>query len=179
MASDGGSRSWGNGPKLAFGIKAIGNLVPEVTRKAFERHGFPAGRLAADWTAIVGPEIARYTRPEKIKWPRPFEDDDGETAEPAGATLVLRVEGARALEMQYRAAQIMEKINGFLGYRAITEIRLIQAPIVCRINHNVLGMTRPRPHPVMAAGDPAASPLANALERLAQSVAATCGRNGQ
>lgn len=173
MAKLGGSGGWSTGLKLASGVQAIGNLVPDVTRKAFERHGFPAGRLAADWPAIVGAEVARYCRPERIKWPRPVEadDEDGETATTAGATLVLRVEGARALDVQYRARQIMEKINGFLGYRAITEIRIVQAPVVCRLGSS--GKVRPtfaQPRQSIAPST-AETPLAQALDRLAQSVA--------
>lgn len=160
--------------KLGSGVGAIGSFVPEVTRKAFERHGFPAGRLAADWTAIVGPALAHFTRPEKIKWPRPVEDAADDGSEAAGATLVLRVDGARALEVQYRAAQIMEKINGFLGYRAITEIRLVQAPVVCRLDANKFGWSAtPKPRAVIGQISAGGSPLANALERLAQSVAAS------
>jgi hypothetical protein len=174
MAKFGGSGGWSTGLKLASGVQAIGNLVPDVTRKAFEKHGFPAGRLAADWSAIVGQEIARFCRPERIKWPRPVEsdDEDGETSTaPAGATLVLRVEGARALDVQYRAHHIMERINGFLGYRAITEIRIVQAPVVCRLG----GGVKPRPAFTKArqnvAPSTADTPLAQALDRLAQSVA--------
>lgn len=173
MAKLGGSGGWSTGLKLASGVQAIGNLVPDVTRKAFERHGFPAGRLAADWPAIVGAELARFCRPERIKWPRPVESDDEDTdaSSQAGATLVLRVEGARALDVQYRARQIMEKINGFLGYRAITEIRIVQAPVVCRLGSSA------KPRPACAkprqsiAPSTADTPLAQALDRLAQAVA--------
>ncbi len=176
MASGGGNRSWANSAKLGFSVGAIGNFVPDVTRKAFEKHGFPAGRLAADWTAIVGPALAHFTRPEKIKWPRPVED--AEEAEAAGATLVLRVDGARALEVQYRAAQIMEKINGFLGYRAITEIRLVQAPIVCRLTAHRRPDLRMKPREVLAKSDGTGTPLSNALDRLAHAVTTTSRAGG-
>ncbi len=168
MAWGGVNESWANSAKLGSSVGAIGSFVPDVTRKAFEKHGFPAGRLAADWTAIVGPALAHFTRPEKIKWPRPVED--AEETEAAGATLVLRVDGARALEVQYRAAQIMEKINGFLGYRAITEIRLVQAPIVCRIGRPAQQKFVPRPREVIGQGANSGSPLTNALDRLAMAV---------
>ena len=46
-----------------------------------------------------------------------------------GATLVLRIEGPRAIEVQHRAAQILERINAYFGYRAVTEMRFLQAPI--------------------------------------------------
>ena len=46
-----------------------------------------------------------------------------------GAVLVLRVEPARALDVQYKAQQILERINVFFGYRAVAELRIIQAPL--------------------------------------------------
>jgi hypothetical protein len=159
-------------------VGAIGNIVPNVTRKAFERHGFPAGRLAGDWTAIVGEALAKYCRPERINWPRPVEDQHRASAEPSGATLVLRVDAARALDVQYRAAQIIERINSFLGYRAITEIRLVQAPIVCRLTQRASFQPPVRPRAVVAGDVPAGSPLAIALDRLAISIAAS-SRTGQ
>lgn len=174
MTKWGSASSWSNGPKLATGVRAIGSLVPDVTRKAFEKHGFPAGRLAADWAAIVGQDLARYCRPERIKWPRTGEldEDDASTGPAAGATLVVRVEGARALDVQYRAAHIMERINGFLGYRAITEIRIVQAPVVCRLTKQApqsAGRTT-RPNLTASSAD---TPLGQALDRLAAAVATT------
>lgn len=174
MAKWGGGGTWGNSPKLAAGVQAIGNLVPDVTRKAFEKHGFPAGRLAADWSAIVGQELARFCRPERMKWPRPVdaEEDDPGAGAASGATLVLRVEGARALDVQYRAAQIMERINGFLGYRAVTEIRIVQAPVVCRLTKPATRFLPTTARPTVAASS-AETPLGQALDRLAQAVSAT------
>ena len=46
-----------------------------------------------------------------------------------GATLVLRIEGPRAIEVQHRAGQILERVNAYFGYRAVTDMRFLQAPI--------------------------------------------------
>jgi hypothetical protein len=43
---------------------------------------------------------------------------------------VLKVDPARALDAQYACAQIIDRINAYFGYRAICEIRLIQAPVL-------------------------------------------------
>src|SRR6185436_19203001 len=47
----------------------------------------------------------------------------------AGATLVLRVDSAQALTVQYSAKQIIDRVNAYFGYAAIAELRLIQAPL--------------------------------------------------
>ena len=76
------------------------------------------------WTEIVGAEIAARSEPIKIQWPRPA---DGEEREPG--TLVLRVEGPAAIEIQHPANVICERVNRFLGWRAVGRIALRQAPL--------------------------------------------------
>ena len=116
--------------------KAVGTFVPRLTQKSFEKFGFSAATLLTDWATIVGPALARDTRPERLKWPRPQEmaadrDDDGaeSSAGRPGATLVLKVDPARALDIEYKRAQILDRINGYFGYRALDEIRIVQEPV--------------------------------------------------
>ena len=118
------------GPALG---KAVGSFVPQLTRKAFEKFGFSAATLIMDWSTIVGGEIASYTQPERLKWPRLAAEADAEGTVPkqsrAGATLLIRVDDARALDIQYKSRQIIERINAYFGYNAIAEIRIVQGPI--------------------------------------------------
>ncbi len=113
-------------------VKAVGTFVPRLTQKAFEKYGFSAATLLTDWSTIVGPALARDTRPERLKWPRSVEAY-GETDESAsgrpGATLILKVDPARALDIEYKRAQILDRINGYFGYRAVAEIKILQEAI--------------------------------------------------
>ncbi len=114
--------------------RAVGSYVPKLTHKAFEKYGFAAAALITDWAVIVGKDVAGYTAPERLKWPRGvgFEDvEDGDAGRP-GATLIVRVDPARALDVQYRAHQLIERINRHFGYRAVGELRLLQAPLAER-----------------------------------------------
>ena len=115
-----------------FGPKAVGSLVPGLTRKAFERFGFSTATLLTDWAQIVGGDLARYTAPDRLKWPRggtDAGDDDTPGPQRQGATLVLRVDLGRGIDIQYKARQLIERINAHFGYRAVAEIRIIQAPV--------------------------------------------------
>ena len=76
------------------------------------------------WTEIVGAEIAAHSEPIKIQWPRPAA---GEERQPG--TLVLRVEGPAAIEIQHLANVICERVNRFLGWRAVDRLALRQAPL--------------------------------------------------
>jgi hypothetical protein len=112
--------------------RAVGAYLPKLTRKAFETFGFSTATLLTEWATIVGDPLSRYALPEKIKWPRaPAGEGDNErnTHARCGATLVLRVDPARALDVEYKAQQILERINAYFGYRAVAELRLLQAPL--------------------------------------------------
>jgi hypothetical protein len=112
--------------------RAVSSYLPQLTRKAFEKYGFASTALLTDWPSIVGEDIASYTAPERLKWPRgvdAFGDIEPGNEHRPGATLVIRVDGPRAIELQHRAHQIIERINASFGYRAVSELRFVQAPI--------------------------------------------------
>lgn len=119
------------------GARAIGAYVDKALDRAAHGRGFATTALLTDWRAIAGADLARYTMPDRIIWPRRRDDWRGAEDDDAparghksdGATLVLRIEGPRAIEVQHRAGQILERINAYFGYRAVTEMRFLQAPI--------------------------------------------------
>ena len=119
-------------PRGFISARAVGTYVPKLTHKAFEKYGFAAAALITDWAMIVGKDVAAYTAPERLKWPRGvgIRDDveEGTEGRP-GATLIVRVEPARALDVQYKGQQLIERINGHFGYRAVAELRILQAPL--------------------------------------------------
>ncbi len=113
--------------------KAVGSFVPGLTKKAFEKFGFSTAALITDWEKIAGAKFAAFTAPQRLKWPQlpgSRADAAGEPGNRPGATLVIKVDPARALEAEYAGAQIIDRINAYFGYRAVAEIRLLQAPIV-------------------------------------------------
>ena len=105
---------------------------PKITQKVFEKFGFSTATLLTDWAIIVGRDLAVYTAPDRLKWPRGFEGGavaGEEGGGRPGATLMLRVEPARALDIQYKSRLVIDRINAYFGYRAVAEIRLIQMPM--------------------------------------------------
>lgn len=110
--------------------KPLADLVGPCIAGAFERQGFSASEIVTHWDDIVGPEIADHAEPIGMKWI----DAHGDDAAPA--TLVLRVEGPAALEIQHLSDVIAERVNRYLGWQAVGRIALRQAPLRRR---------RPRP----------------------------------
>jgi len=137
----------GGAKKVNVG-KSVGSFVPKLAQKAFEKYGFSTVALLTDWAVIVGQDMARYTRPEKLKWPRMVAvsgDVEAGCEGRPGATLMLRVEPARALDVEYGAAQIVERINSYFGYRAVVDIRILQIPLEVRGRANAVASAPMRP----------------------------------
>lgn len=134
------------------GFRGIGGLAQRLTAglslKGKKATGVPVLRLKAEWSAIVGPELARVSRPEALLAGR------GARAQGAGKVLKLRVASGASLEIQHRAGQLVERVNGYFGYRFIDEIRLVQGGI----------LPGPAPRPVRA---PDAAMVARMAERAA------------
>lgn len=97
--------------------RAVSALVAPLTRRALGKHGFASASLISDWATIIGDELAASCQPVKLAFPQGKRD---------AGTLHLHVTGGAALEIQHTTPQIIERINGHLGYRAVARLKLIQ-----------------------------------------------------
>jgi hypothetical protein len=88
-----------------------------VGRKAFRRFGFVESAVVARWAEIVGPAYARVSSPESLRFPQ---------GKRSGGTLRLSVSGAHALTLQHVEPQIIERVNRFFGYAAVSRISIQQ-----------------------------------------------------
>jgi hypothetical protein len=104
--------------------KPLSVLLSDVFSDAYAKQGFAARELVTRWAEIAGSEVAAHSEPLKIQWPRPVE---GQPQEPA--TLVLRVEGPMALEIQHSSDVILQRVNRFFGWSAVGRLALRQAPL--------------------------------------------------
>jgi hypothetical protein len=104
--------------------RPLADLVVGSLGDVFARQGFASGDLVVHWPDIVGTEIAELAEPLKLQWPRTRPEDGSEPA-----TLLLRVEGPAAIEVQHLAPVILERINRYFGWRAVAKIGIRQAPI--------------------------------------------------
>ena len=104
--------------------RPIADLVGTCVSEAFARQGFSSVELVTHWEDIIGPDISAHAEPMKLQWPRQSAAEDGEPA-----TLVLRVEGPAAIEIQHLAGVILERVNRFFGWQAVGRIAIRQAPL--------------------------------------------------
>jgi len=104
--------------------RPLADILRNTIKDVFAKQGFAATELVTRWGEIVGPEIAAHCEPDKIQWPRAYGANDA----PPG-TLVLRVEGPTAIEIQHLSGVILQRVNRFFGWQAVTDLRLRQAPL--------------------------------------------------
>jgi hypothetical protein len=103
--------------------RPLADLLRKTLNEGFARQGFTSSEIVTRWPEIIGPDIAQHCEPIKIQWPRGPQDD------PQPATLVLRVEGPAALEIQHMSSVILERVNRFFGWQAVGQIAIRQAPL--------------------------------------------------
>jgi len=153
--------------------RPIADLVGGAIDQACRRRGFASSELVMLWPELVGADVAEGCRPEKIVWPR--RRGDGADGDPA--ILVVAADGPTALVLTHAGPQFVERINAYLGWRAIGRIRIEQT------------YHRPAPPPVAAppllteagaaavaraAAGIADGGLRQAVERLGRAVLSTC-----
>ena len=121
------------GRRAGAPARAIGAYVARMLDPVARARGFAITSLLSEWPAVVGEELASFTAPDKLVWPRRTEDREAASPQSAwrndGAILVLKVDGPRAIELQHRSEQILERVNMYFGYRAIAQLRFLQAPL--------------------------------------------------
>lgn len=119
-------------PAVTF--RAVGAFVPKATQKVREKQGLHAAEIILNWPAIVGPGLAGYTAPRRIRWPK-APDRTGpapKSFDPRSqkTTLEIWVAGGRAHEIPYLKPQIISRINAYFGYRAVTDILPVDGPVL-------------------------------------------------
>lgn len=108
----------------------LADLVGGAVDPALAKLGFGQSSLILHWDDIVGERFAACCEPIKLQWPpRPGKRPLGSETAPKPATLVLRVVGAMALEIQHSAPVLIERVNAHLGWRAVGKLAIRQGPL--------------------------------------------------
>ena len=99
----------------AVASRALTTLIKSLD----ERFGRGPDGLKARWREIVGETLAARTEPVKLSKPRSG----------GGAALELKVDGPAAALIQHQAADILARVNLFLGEGAVERLRIVQGVI--------------------------------------------------
>ena len=106
-------------------MRHIAPAAAAAARPALRKRGLAVAGVLADWHRIVGPFLAGETAPERLVPGRALPDGGRDAG-----VLHLRVDSpALAPEIAHLAPQIVEKVNGYFGYRAIARLHILHAPV--------------------------------------------------
>ena len=112
-------------PKTAAAPRRFGKgfrHASETVRKSLGqivgKKGFAESDVLLRWPEIIGEALARTCQPVKVHYGAKRD---------LGATLVVQTDSGRAPEVSHLAPKLVERVNRFYGYRAISRIKVTQS----------------------------------------------------
>ena len=121
------------------GFRTIATSLDKMTQPIFGKRGLADGAIAMEWPRIVGDSLAKVTLPEKISYPK---------RDRRNGTLYLKVAGGSfATELIHFEPQLIERINRYFGYQAVSQIRINQGPITAQPSGAKANITKAMPTP--------------------------------
>lgn len=98
-------------------FQLIAKLLPKLVKTTFEKKGFIQAEILLEWGKIVGQEMSQKCIPEKLVFPKEKKTE---------GTLYLNVQISSGLLIEYGAPLIIDKINSYFGYQAVTRLKIKQ-----------------------------------------------------
>lgn len=105
-------------PRRGKGFAAAAEPARKPLSRTVENFGFADPQVLTRWREIVGEDLAARCRPTKVLYGK---------GRDLAARLLVAADGAAALEVEYRAPQIIERVNAVYGYRHISRLSITQA----------------------------------------------------
>ena len=101
--------------KLFFGPRPLFKTLRRVMEPVFKKHALAEAQMILDWSKIIGSEMAGRCYPEKLTFPRGKREE---------GTLVMAVDSGSSLLVQHSQDLLMDWINTYFGYKAVSKIQL-------------------------------------------------------
>ncbi|MBT4698745.1 MAG: DUF721 domain-containing protein [Alphaproteobacteria bacterium] len=95
------------------GLRPLQSLLPENAKKILKKNGFVYFEIIKNWKNIVGEKMFKDVSPLKIK---KINNEN---------ILTINVNKNIMIEIEYSRDQIIEKVNSYLGFKAINKIQII------------------------------------------------------
>ena len=95
----------------------LGWYVNKITKSFFNKQGFAQNYIIENWETIVGPVFSEKSLPIKLH------------IEKIGGYLVIACDGSTAIELEYLKEEIIEKINSYYGFAAVSRIKFQNIPV--------------------------------------------------
>ena len=103
------------------GLDSLTQEVQKLARPLLAQHGFTQVELITHWSEIMGTELALGVKPVKLTFP---------AKDRINGTLYVRTAGgAFALLLEHQKSRIMERINVYFGYPAVSALKIEQGGV--------------------------------------------------
>lgn len=103
-------------PQRRRSCRSVAEGIAHLTDRTFAKRGLASADLAMKWREIIGPMLAEVTLPIRISYPRRQRDQ---------GTLYIRCAGGGYVtQIQHLTPLILEKINSFFGYAAVSSVKI-------------------------------------------------------
>jgi hypothetical protein len=96
-------------PSRVYGTRSLGALLPGIMKPSFRKRPAALAQILLDWDLLVGPSIARLTRPRKI----------------FSGTLTIACDSPTAMELQHQSPMLIERINTGVGRAVVQRLRFV------------------------------------------------------
>ncbi len=101
--------------------RPLSAVVGKIITPLCHKHGLMTADLVLEWPQIVGQELAKVCQVMKISFPG-FSRQQG--------CLHLQTSSTMAMALTYSQPLIIERVNQYYGYQAISHIRIFHKPVV-------------------------------------------------
>ena len=108
------------------GLDSLTREVQKLARPLLGQHGFTQVELITHWSDIVGQELALGVKPVRLTFP---------AKDRMNGTLHVRTAGgAFAMLLEHQKGRIMERVNTYFGYPAVSNLKIEQGGV--RLPHS-------------------------------------------
>ena len=99
-------------------LTSISKTLMPLAKQLLGTRGFMETDLLTNWKHIIGEELARYSLPQKLTFRKDERTD--------GCLTIAVLSGAFAMEIRQNEPRILDKINTYFGYKAVSKLKIIQ-----------------------------------------------------
>ena len=96
------------------GLRSFSNILPRGVKDILKKNGYNYSEIISKWNLLVGKDISNCCYPKSIKMSQSSRN----------GTLILSVERGNEINVEYSKKEIIDKVNGYFGYKLISKIRL-------------------------------------------------------
>lgn len=99
-------------------LQSLSQTLLPLAQNILGKNGFVETDIITNWSEIIGEQLACYSLPQKIEFPKNKKNN--------GSLFLSVPTGAFAVEIQHREKYILDKINTYFGYNAVSSLKIIQ-----------------------------------------------------